>query len=84
VVSLERQVRINVLGDCELFLFMDNTTTEVKVTQAICYWNACTETEKWPTNNEFADEGWSEWIEGKKLTKIDKKCIVQLRLLAKN
>jgi hypothetical protein len=36
------------------------------------YWNACTETEEWPTNNKFADEGWSVWIEGKKLTKIDK------------
>jgi hypothetical protein len=39
------------------------------------YWNACTETEAWPTNSAFADEGWSVWIKGKKLTKIDKNAL---------
>jgi hypothetical protein len=35
------------------------------------YWNACTESNQWINNDSFGDEGWSVWIEGKKLTKID-------------
>jgi hypothetical protein len=36
------------------------------------YWNSCTTNKSWIPNSGFADEGWSVWIEGKKLTKVDK------------
>ena len=36
------------------------------------YWNACTESDYWLQNRGFEDEGWSVWIEGKKLTQVDK------------
>jgi hypothetical protein len=36
------------------------------------YWNSCTIDDSWLPNNGFADKGWSVWIEGKKLTKVDK------------
>jgi hypothetical protein len=39
------------------------------------HWNACTESEAWGPNHGFADESWSVWIEGKKLTKIDKQAM---------
>ena len=39
---------------------------------AKAYWNSCTTSNSWIPNKGFADEGWSIWIDGKKLTKIDK------------
>jgi hypothetical protein len=39
------------------------------------YWNACMESNSWLPNRGFADEGWSVWIEGKKLTKVDKQAL---------
>jgi hypothetical protein len=36
------------------------------------YWNACKESELRLTNRGFADEGWSVWIQEKKLTRVDK------------
>jgi hypothetical protein len=41
------------------------------------YWNACTTSETWSPNRGFADEGWSVWIEGKKLTKVDKHALYE-------
>jgi hypothetical protein len=39
------------------------------------HWNACTKSEAWGPNHGFADESWSVWIKGKKLTKIDKQAM---------
>ena len=36
------------------------------------YWNACTECNYGIPNPIFGNEGWSVWIEGKKLTKMDR------------
>ena len=36
------------------------------------YWNSRRLVDKRPANQEFSDEHWSVWIEGKKLTKLDK------------
>jgi hypothetical protein len=36
------------------------------------YWNDCMERDNWLPNKGFTDEGWSVWVEGKKLTKVDK------------
>jgi hypothetical protein len=35
-------------------------------------WNTCMQSDSWLTNKGFADEGWSVWIEGRKLTKVNK------------
>jgi hypothetical protein len=48
------------------------------------YWNSCTESEAWMPNKGFADEGWSVWIEGKKVTKVDKKISVRLHVFSKH
>jgi hypothetical protein len=45
------------------------------------YWNSCTESEAWMPNKGFADEGWSVWIEGKKVTKVDKKALYDYAFL---
>jgi hypothetical protein len=43
---------------------------------AKAYWNECMKNNSWlPINKGFADEGWSVWIEGKKLTKMDKQAL---------
>jgi hypothetical protein len=39
------------------------------------YWNSCMENEEWMPNKGFADEGWSIWIEDKKVTKVDKQAL---------
>jgi hypothetical protein len=40
------------------------------------YWNACNERDDWLLPNQaFANEGWSVWIEEKKLTKLDQQAI---------
>jgi hypothetical protein len=42
---------------------------------AKAYWNECMNNDSWLPNKGFADEGWSVWIEGKKLTKLDKQAL---------
>jgi len=39
---------------------------------AKAYWNSCTTSNSWIPNRGFANEGWSVWIDRKKLTRIDK------------